>query len=63
MKAIIALGIIVMVSGCSSLKERLADGVDTYCTELNELHRAEIRERVDDLTFPHKLRVECEEVE
>jgi len=66
-KVFCAIAFLAMLSGCSVLREnadkassKVADGVNTYCDELDQGARGEFRAMVNAKAAPDKVEVTCE---
>ena len=64
MKKILLVTLVFVLGGCSTVQEKIkpyADTItDTVCA-MTEAEREVLRTEIDQITAPHKIRVECAE--
>lgn len=56
--AILATAAAATLSACSTV-DSIATGVHRYCGATTPIERLAMRERVDQQTAPHQIRVDC----
>ena len=58
--ALLMVGLMLMVSACSTLERQAGSVVSRYCDAVTDQDQALIRERLDSATDPNRVRVHCD---
>lgn len=58
MRLLLILAVLMVLAGCSNL-DRVAGAVSAYCSGTSESEKVVMRERLDQRTAPHRVRIEC----